>query len=118
MPRRSGGQKEQGILFAYRIRFLDFTKQVGAVLELRLELGAYLFADLVTAALNAGPNGRFQIARASAEAAMHFAHAFLDNALDCAPPSGMKDADGMSSGIHENHRKAVGGLDCQKQARS
>ena len=68
--------------------------------------------------MNAGTDRGFEIARIGAEAAVHFAHSFFDDALDGAAPSGMKNADRVALCVDQNHRQAVGGLNAKQQAGS
>ena len=49
---------------------------------------------------------------------MHLAHTFLDDALDRAPPSGVKHAHGAAFGVDQNNGQAVGGLDAEQKAGS
>ena len=93
-------------------------EQAGAVFELRFELDANFFSDFVAAAVNPGSNRGFQIAGARAEVAVHFAHTFFNDALDGAAPAGVEDANRVMFGVHQNHRKAIGGLDGEQQAGS
>jgi hypothetical protein len=110
------GEEEQRIFFADRVGFLHFVKQAGGVGELRFEFGANVFSDRVAAVVDAGADGGFEVARASAEVAEHFSYTFFDDALDRAAPSGVEDADGVVPGVDEDDGEAVGGLDGEQQA--
>ena len=78
---------------------------------------SYFGADGVTATVNSGADRGPDIAGRSAEVAMHFAHTFLHDALDGSAPARMEDADGPAFCVHQNNRQAIGGQNCQQQAR-
>ena len=115
----SARRKEQHrIFFAHGIGLFDLTEKLRGICELRLELGANFFAYLITAAVNAWADRGLQIARPTAEAAVHLAHTFLHNAFHRASPSGMKHTHSVLPGVDENNGQAVGGLNAEQQTRS
>ena len=81
---------------------------------MRLELGANFRADRVAALTNARPDGSTKIARRAGELAPHFADALLDDPCDCAAPACMKRADDALLHVCDQHRNAIGRLDCQQ----
>src|SRR5580704_9205555 len=118
MARRTGGQKEQRIFFPYRVGIFRLSKEAGGIIELRFEFRANFLADFVATALNSGTDRSLQIAWSRTEAAMHLAHPFFDNALQCAAPSGVKYANRAVLWINQNHGQAVGRLNAEQQAGS
>jgi len=110
-------QKQQRVLFANRVGYLDFTKQILRISELRFELLAYFRSDVVAAGVNSGADGRFNIFGQRAEAAAHFSHSLFDNALDRTAPTRVKDSHSPLLGVDQNNRQAIGSLDAKKNAR-
>src|SRR6185369_897945 len=106
------------ILFPDRIRFLDFTKQFAAILELGLKLSTHLGTNAVATAVNAGANRRPQIAGPSTEPAPHLAHAFFHNTFYRPPPARMEGSHRAAFYVHEDDRQAVCCQNCEQQARS
>jgi len=114
---RARGQKQQGIFFPHRIRFLDLAEQAGGVGKLRFKPGAHLFAYIVATCLYTGPDRSYQIPWIALEMFAHLADALFDDALDGAPPSCVKNSDSAPLRVRQNNRKAIGRLHRQKQAR-
>jgi hypothetical protein len=111
----SSRQKQQRILFADRIRFLDFTKQLAAILELGFELGTNLGTNAVATTMNTGADGRLEIPRASTEAALHFAHAFFHDTFHRPPPARMEDSHRTALCVYKYDRQAVRGQNCEQE---
>ena len=116
MPWSPCRQKQQRVLFANRVGFFDFTKQILRISELRFELLAYFRSNVVAAGVNPGADGRFNIFGQRTEAAAHFSHSLFDNALDRAAPTRMEDSHGSLLGVDQNNRQAIGGLDAKENA--
>ena len=110
-------QKQQRILFADRIRFLDLTEQFAAILELGFELGPHFRPDGVAAAMDAWADGRPEIAGTSAEPALHLAHAFLHDPFHRSPPARMEHSHRPALCVHQNDRQAIRGQNCQQETR-
>ena len=96
-----------------------FTEQILRISELGFELLAHFGADIVTARVNSGADGRFNILGQCAEAAAHFSNSLFDNALDRTAPTRMKDSHSPLLGVDQNNRQAIGSLDAneERQAR-
>lgn len=104
-------QKQQRVLFANRIRFFDFTKQIAGVSELRFELLAHFWSDVIATTSNSRADGRFNICGQGSEAAAHGSHSFFDNALHRAAPTRVEHSHGSLFDIDQNDRQTIGSLD-------
>lgn len=112
----SSRQKQQRILFANRVRFLDFAKQFAAILELGLELSTHFGTNGVATAMNAGANRSPEIAGTSTEPAPHLAHALFHYTFHRPPPARMEHSDRPALKVCEYDRKAIRGQNGQYQA--
>ena len=109
-------EKQQRILFANRIGFVDFSEQILSVSELRFELLAHFGSNLVAAGVDSRADHRFNVFGQCAEPTVHFSHSFFHNAFDRPAPTRVKHSDGLLPGIYQDDRKAIGGLDGKENA--
>src|SRR5215469_1501415 len=116
MPRGPRGEEQQRIFLAHRVRFLHFAKQAVSISELRFEFSPDFFSNLITAAVNPGPDRHLEIPWPAAKTANHLAHAFLDDAFYRAAPTCVEDADRVTLAIDNDHRQAISRLDRKQDA--
>src|SRR5215813_4282807 len=93
MSWRAYVQKKQRILFTNRIGRVQLLKQFPRIVKLRFKLALYFMANFVTALVDAWANRRQHVGRLCAIFSPHHAQPFLDDALECSSPAGMKSTD-------------------------
>ena len=79
--------------------------------------GSHFRANVVTASVDPWTDGRSEIAGASAETAIHLAHAFFHDTFHRPAPARMKDSNRLALCVHQNHRQAIGRENCQQNTR-
>ena len=113
---RSRCQKQHRIANVNGVRVEDLFEEIAAVRKLRIELGAHLGADLITAAPDGRPDSGAQITRLAAKLPSHLAHALLHDAGHGSAPSRMKCADHSPLHVSHQYGNAIGSLDRQQQS--
>lgn len=107
MPRSARRQEQQRISLVDFIPLFGFAEQLGCISKLRLKRIFDLRPNLITAISDSRTNRRSQLRRIAPEMFAHFPDAFLDNALHCSAPSGVKDSDRTMLGIDHDHRQTI-----------
>ena len=117
MPGRTSRQKQQRILFAHRVRFFHFAKQILGITELPFNLLSYFRSNVVAASEDSRADRSFDILRQCAEPEAHFSHALFDNALDRAAPTRVEHSHGSLLGVDEDDWQTISRLNAEQNAR-
>ena len=96
----------------------EFIEEIGGVRKLREKIGGDFGADFVAAGADGRTDGGEEIFRFAAKMHAHVADGFGGDAAQGTAPAGVDGGDGTFFGIDQQNRDAVGGLDCEQQART
>src|SRR5215469_11780285 len=117
MPWGASIEEKQRVLLPNQIPRLHFMKQFASVGKLRFKFALQLLAYLITAALNAGPDGGANIFGLRAVLVTHSAYTFLGNPLYRAAPARMEGGHDLLFLVHQEHRQAIRSQDCDQHSR-
>jgi hypothetical protein len=67
--------------------------------------------------MNTGADGRPDVGGASAKPPLHLTHTFLHDPFHGPTPAGMKDSYRSAFCVHQNNWQAIGGQNCEEEAR-
>src|SRR5580704_16638998 len=110
-------EKKHRIFLADRVGFRDLLEQVGRIAELRFKLSAHLRPHRIATFVDARPDGSLDILWPSTKAVPHLSNALLYDPLHRSAPARVKNPHCPEFGVYKNHRKAVGSLNGEQNAR-
>ncbi len=120
VPGRFGGEEEQGILLAEGAGLVvgrSFVEVAVTGRKAAAEGIHHVFAYLVAAGVDAGPDRHQEVPGARAKDTAHLAHGLLNHSPGGSAPAGMHSGNGSEPGIHHQNGHAIGRPDGKQNAR-